>query len=195
MNSSDKFQNKMLKSFSTKQLIFIALMGAILFVMDLAVSGISVAIGIPGAGGLLNTIFFVALATIGGRVIKKFGAFTMMALIYAILAVPNTTFGPPGLYKIPLALFIGLLADCIAAGFNYSNKSCYFSLPIANVLSIPLGLFAMSYLGLPGAEELAKYLWLFMGLYLVESEIGAWIGIVIYNKKLNKVRIINQISE
>ena len=185
----------MLKRFTTKQLVFVALVGAALFVIDLLVSGISAATGVAGAGGLINAIFFVGLATIGGLVVKKFGSYTIMAFIYGVLAVPTLAFGPPGVHKIFLAILLGLIADTVILLFRYRQIGYYFSLTIANVLGLPVMLFAFVYLGLPGADALRQALWFLMGVYAVESVIGAWLGILLYNKKISKMGIVQQISD
>ncbi len=182
-----------LKQFSTKQIIFLTIMGALLFVMDFLVSGISIITGVPGTGGLVNTIFFVALATIGGIIVRRFGSYTLMAFIYGVLAIPNSTFGPPGAYKILIAVFLGIVADVIIFAFRYRNIGYYFSLTIANMLSIPVGLFTYKYLDLPGADELAKALWILIIIYGIESIIGAWIGIKLYDKKISKMNVVKQI--
>ncbi len=183
-----------LKHFSTKQIIFLAIIGALLFVMDFFVSGISTIVGVPFVGGLINTLFFVGLATIGGLIVRRFGAYTLMAFIYGVLAIPNNTFGPPGVYKIIIVLFLGLVADIIIFAFGYRVIGYYFSLTIANVLGIPVGLFTFRYLNFPGADELAKIIWLLMIIYAVESIIGAWVGIKLYEKKISKMNVVRQIS-
>ncbi|MDO8661486.1 MAG: hypothetical protein Q7K43_06355, partial [Candidatus Woesearchaeota archaeon] len=100
-------------NFSVRELVVLAIFGAGLFVLDLLVSGITAVIGVPGTGGLVNTVFFVAFATIGGKIVKRFCTYTLMTLVYGVLASPTSVFGHPGVYKIFIVVFIGLIADII----------------------------------------------------------------------------------
>lgn len=185
----------MFKQFTTKQLVFIALLGALLFIFDMVVvSGIEAATGVPGIGVLIDTLFVVAIATIGGLVIKKFWVFTAIALIYSILTVPTNIGGPPGIYKIMIGLCLGLIADLIVLLFQYRRIGYYFSLTIANILTFPLILLSLTWLGLPGSEELKRFLWLFIGLTAIESVIGTWLGALLYDKNISKLQIIHQIK-
>ncbi len=79
--------------------------------------------------------------------------------------------------------------------FREKKKGYYLSLPIANVLVIPLMLLALTLLGLPGAEELRSAIWYFIPLILIQGFIGAWLGILLYEKKLKGKRIVKQIQE
>ena len=186
----------MLHKFSTKQIIFIALMAALLFALDLAlVSGIDAAVGIPGTGVLVDSLLFVCIATIIGLTVKKFGTYTYLAFIYSLLTVPTNLLGPPGIYKLVLGLILGLIADIVVVSFKYNKIGYLLSLAIANTLLIPFMLFALRFLELPGADELAKFVWFFIALVVVESIIGAWIGIRLYDKKISKMNVVRQISD
>lgn len=185
----------MLKKFSVRELVFIAMIGALLFILDLSIStGIDAITGIPASGTLITTLFFVALATIGGLTIRKFGTYIGMGLIYAILATPNTVFGPPGVYKILLGLIVGIVADMIVFSSNYRKIGYYLGLTAGIIVSLPILLYFMNLLGLPGAKELSSVLWFIIGLSAVESLIGTWIGMNLYEKKISKMRIIKQIQ-
>ena len=185
----------MFKHFTTKQLIFIALIGAVLFLMDLTISTvIDVATGIIGAGYIVIIIFFTLIATVGALIIPKFLVFTIMAFIYAALAIPTQVFGPPGFSKVIIAIVIGLTMDIIVKTFKYKKISYYLALIIGNIASLLLYVLAAIFLGFPGTENLLPYLWLFTVLYGIESIVGVWIGFKLYNKLKNK-RILQQISE
>lgn len=184
-----------LKQFSTKQIIFIALMAALLFALDLAlVSGIDAAVGIPGTGVLVDSLLFVSIATIIGLTVRKFGTYTWLAFIYSVLTVPTNLLGPPGIYKLILGLILGLIADIVVIIFKYKKIGYILSLTIANTLLIPFMLFALKFLKLPGADELAKLLWFFIGIVVIESIIGAWIGIKLYDNKISKIKVVKQIT-
>lgn len=185
----------MLQRFSTKQLIFLALIGAILFIMDLVISTVIDAVtGMQGAGYLVIGIFFIMIAVIGGLIIPKFGVFALMALIYALLAIPTNVFGPPGILKVPIAFIVGLIIDLIIYSFKYKKSGYYLGAIIGNVLSLILFVWTFLLLGLPGIESLMPYLWSFSILYGIEAVIGTWLGYIIFNKKLKNLKIIKQIE-
>lgn len=185
----------MLKKFTTNEIVFISILGALVFAIDLIfVVGLEAAIGIPGVGVLIDTLVIVGIATAGGMIVKKFGVYTIWSLIYSVLATPTNIIGPPGAYKIIIGLLLGLFADLILLLFRYKKKGYYFALPIANVLVIPVLLFALITLGLPGVEELKSAIWIFIPVILIEGLIGAWLGIWFYEKKLKNKKIVQQIS-
>ncbi len=181
-------------NFSVRELIVLAIFGAGLFVLDLLVSGITTVIGVPGTGGLVNAIFFVGLATIGGKIVKRFGTYTLMTLVYGVLASPTSVFGPPGVYKIFIVVFIGLIADIIILLCKYRPVGYYLGLAISNVLSIPIGLYTLIFLGLPGADALQKALFILMPIYFLESLIGAWLGLWLYEKRIKNLAVVRQLS-
>ena len=155
----------MLKRFTTKQLVLLALIAAFIFVFDMAfVSGIEAVVGVPGVGVLVDTIFVLAIATIGGLIVRKPGTFTIIILIYSTLCIPTNIIGPPGAYKLLIGLFLGLFADIVLALFHYRRLGYLISLPIANVLVFPLLLYMMIVLALPGAQELQNTIWMFIGI-------------------------------
>jgi hypothetical protein len=185
----------MLKGFKTKELIFIAILGAIVFAFDiLFITSIEALVGIPGIGVLVDTIFVVGIATIGGLVVKKFGLFTGWSIVYSALAIPTNIIGPPGIYKLLIGLILGFVADLIVFAFKYKKVGYYLSLAIANTLCMPFILFLLLKLGLPGADQLAKAIWIFIPVAFIESLIGAWLGIRLYEKKLSKTKIVRQIG-
>ncbi|MDO8661487.1 MAG: hypothetical protein Q7K43_06360 [Candidatus Woesearchaeota archaeon] len=182
-------------TFTVRQLVFMALLGAITFVFDLAfVSGIDASTGIPGAGFMVDTIFVVALMTIGGLVIKRFGVFSSIALIYGVLAVPTTVFGPPGAYKIVLSLVLGLVADAVVYFFKYKRIGFYSAMAIGNVFGLPLFLLALRWLGLPGSSALASAFWVILAVTVVESLIGAWLGLWLFEKRIKNLAVIRQLQ-
>jgi hypothetical protein len=184
----------MFKKFSTKELVFLALIGAIVFAFDLIiVSGIDAMIGVAGSGMMIDTIFVIAITIIGGLVVRKFGAYTLLSFIYTLLAVPTNIVGPPGLYKVAIGIIMGLFADIIILLFKYKPVGCYLCLPLANALAFPVLLYTMIAMNLPGTDALMKYVWVFLGISFVEGLIGAWLGMKLYERIKNR-QIIKQIE-
>lgn len=185
----------MLKTFSTKQLIFAALMGALMFVLSFVLgSGLNVATGNPAASGLVSTLIQSLLLTIAVIITKRFGIGTMMYLIYGILAIPtNMLGGLPGPLKVALAICIGLIFDSVVYFCRYKKWGWYLGFVIMYIFLVPANLYIYSVLGLPNAEILFKYAPYLFTIFLIESFIGVWLGFKVHNKIKNK-SIIKQIS-
>mgnify|MGYP001610060065 CR=1 FL=1 len=112
----------MLKRFNVKELVVLAIFGAAVFVVDFIISTpISAAIGIPGSGYLVTSTIFVFLAVTGLLIVRKFGAFTLMAFVYSVLASFTPVFGLPPLYTILISVLSGLIGDVVVAIFRYKT--------------------------------------------------------------------------
>lgn len=183
----------MLKRFNTRQLVFMALMGAVFFLMDFLVStAVDAATGVPGAGYAVVSVLFIALATLAGLILEKFGMITIMALIYAIIAIPTPVYGPPGLFKVAMAVATGLIMDLIIAGFSFRKIGFYLGMAIGNMASVLLYVWTGRLLGLPGTEALVASMWLFTVIYGIEAVPGVWIGYFVHNRIKHKP-IVRQI--
>jgi hypothetical protein len=124
----------MLKGFSTKQLIFLALIGTLAFLVDVIVTySFFFATGITGIGYIVTTFLFVVVLVIGSLTIKRFGAFTIMALVYSLLMFPIQ--GPR---KIIVALIIGLVVDSILYISKYKRLGYYIAGIIGTIVTISL---------------------------------------------------------
>ena len=184
----------MLKGFKTKELVILAIMGAVIFLIGITLGAVIVsATGVPMAGGLITGFvmaFFFAITTI---TIKKFGSGLILALLVTLLSAPTANMGPPGAYKIIVGLFIGLVIDLILLAGRNSKISYYISIPIAYAFSLPINLIFMKYLGLQGFEKLFNFLIPGMIIYFINALLGVWLAFKVYNKIKNK-KIIKQIS-
>lgn len=184
----------MITKFKTKQLIFITLIGVLLFLMELLIATVlDVIIGVPGAGFLVVIIFFGALAVVGGLVVRKFGTFTLMSLIYSVLAIPTPVFGPPGFYKVLAALVVGLFADVMVSIFGYRKIGYYLGLVIGNLMGLVFFAAAFVWLGFPESNQILSQFWFLFILYAIEAAIGVWLGFWIYGKIKNK-KVVREIS-
>jgi hypothetical protein len=185
----------MLKSFTTKQLIFIALMSAFMFVGDfILAAGIVVVTGIPLSGGIISLIFISFIYVTILLTVRKFGTATLIALIYTALASPTSSFGPPGFYKIMIGVVLGLVVDIILSYGKYKKWAFYLSIFFGFMIVAPVMWGMLVLLNLPGAEDLGNILLIFMLIQGVEALIGCWLARLVYNKKLSKLKIIKQIS-
>jgi len=185
----------MFKKFKTKELIFLTLVGALMFVFDFAISsGIDSATGINGVGYIVSGFIFVALGVIGAYTIKKFGSIAILGLIYGLLITPTQILGPPSPFKIVLGLLVGIIADLVVLAFRYKKFGYYLSFTIGNLITLPAWIGIMILFGLPKVDEVISMIWIIALVYFIQGIFGAWIGIKLYEKKLSKTKIIKQIS-
>lgn len=143
------------------------------------VGGIAIMIsGIPATATFLAMVIFSILCVAYLRV-RKFGAMTFMMLIYGIGQVSSTEFGPPGLYKVPITLTMGLIFDVIV----YLWKRTDFSIPLATGLASfsapPQVLFYGTLLGISGVEKLTPILWIIAGSAFVSGVFGGKFGLML----------------
>ena len=176
----------MLKKFSTKELVLIALFAALMGVIGNSTSAITSALGIPFIS-VFNVLFVAVLAGFLALLIKKFGTLTLMYLIIGVLYWPGPALGPPGLYKIAVLFFPGLITDII---LTIGNKKRRQVLPIAiavGILLIPLEIYVFaSLLSIPGIEKTLFILdKLAIGGFIF-GLIGGWLGTKIYKRLKNK---------
>ncbi len=178
----------MFKKFTTKDLIFAALMGALMFVLSFVLgSGLNVAIGNPAASGLVSTFIQAIIMTIVILIVRKFGVVTIMWLIYGILAIPTNMLGNlPGPLKIVLALGIGIPFDAVVKIGKYKKWTLFLGFVIVYLILVPSMLYMYISLGLPQADLLLKTAPFLFVIFLVESFIGIFIGFLIYKKIQNK---------
>lgn len=184
----------MLKRFSARELVLIAITSAFLFVISISIgSGIVAVTGTPMAGGLITVFIMVYIFVLTALIIRKFGIVTLVTLIYTLLSIPTINMGPPGFYKVLIGLANGLIMDIILYTGRYKKFAYYLAMVAGMILSIPLMLFAMKLLGLPGYEKLLSMLFIAMLVYAIEAAIGVWLGILTYEKKLKKSKLVKSL--
>lgn len=168
--------------------MFLGAMGAICFVLAWGLGTVvNTATGIPLTGGILNGLVLGVVLTIALKVVDKFGSATILWLIFAILAIPTTTLGPPGIYKIPVGLVVGVVWDISILIFKRIDKENVGYVVGGASMSITsmLGVLAfMVLLGLPGVEKLQSLILYLIIFYAILGAISVYLGILIYNKKI-----------
>jgi len=192
--SLNNFKAKMFKKFTTKQLIFIALMGALMFVLSFVLgSALNVLIN-PSASGFTSALIQPILIVVALLIMKRFGVATMMYLIYGILAIPtNMVGGFPGPIKILIVFIMGIVPDIVAYIKKYEKWSILLGLVIMYIITIPLMIYLYIKLGIPGADKFLKAVPFLACIFFFEGVVGWYLGIKIYNKIKNK-RFVKQIS-
>jgi hypothetical protein len=168
-----------------KQYMFLGAMGAISFVLAWVLgSAVNVATGTPLMGGILNGLIVGVVLTIALKVVEKFWAATILWLIFGILAIPTITLGPPGIYKIIVGLVVGFVWDIILWISKRSNAGYIIGGASMSITSM-LGVLAfMILLGLPGLEKLQSIIAYLLVFYAILGAISVYIGILIYQRKI-----------
>lgn len=163
-----------LTGFTTRQLVFLALTAAGLFVIDLFVNEwVDAIVGVSGAGFMITGFVWVAVLGFAGLTVKRFGAFTTTLTVYCVISIPTTVLGPPGAQKIIIGAFAGLIADTVVYALNHGKVGYYLGL--GNASAPPLMFLAHTLLGLPVAS-LMEFFTLFIVLAFIQGLIGAWLA-------------------
>ncbi len=184
--------------FTTQKLVAIGALAAIQAVITLGGAGLNLIAG-HYIGGILNSLFYVAVPILGVLIIKKFGTATIMGLVFSVLVIPLPIFGPPGfLPKILEGVIGGLIIDLV---FLISRTGFYRK--ITSILAGGFGLLANWLIGyfllltfnIPGTKETAKF---FVSPYciagaLVYGCVSGFIAYLIY-KKLSNTSIVKRIQ-
>lgn len=183
-------------SFKTKELIFIALTAALLFVVNFSIgAGIIAVTGIPGASGFITGITNLIFITIVALTLRKFGAVSLLYLIYGIIALPtHMAGGPPGfIWKIPVLVLIALLFEITIYIAKFRKIGFILGLPVFVVGGMMLYLGTYYLLGMPEFDKMYSAALALAVIFTVLGYIGMWLGFILYNRLKNK-RIIKQIS-
>ena len=188
--------NLIKNNMNRRQYVFFGAMAAIGFVVAFVIgTGVIALTGIPMTGGLVSGIFFFCLFVIGVRSVPKFGSATIIILLSSILMIPTTIFGPPGIYKVFLALIVGFIFDGIILLFKKSDWGYIIGVVITGQAIVLSVFFAAIILGLPGADKMKDALVILLTPQLVIDFLAGYLGIKIYNKKLAKLDLFKRLAE
>jgi len=183
-------------TFKTKELIFIALMAAALFVVNLIIgSGIIAATGVPGASGFVTGLTNLIFITFTALVLKRFWSLTILYLIYGILAIPTPMAGgPPGFFwKIIPLVITAFIFEVVVRIFNYRKRGFVIALPAFVVVGISAYILTYWILGMPELEKIIAVWPIMIALFVPLGYLGIWLGFKIYNRTKNK-RVVYQIT-
>ncbi|MBI5065393.1 MptD family putative ECF transporter S component [Candidatus Woesearchaeota archaeon] len=186
----------MLKKFNTKQLVFIALAAALIFVINLTIGGaINSATGIPLSSIFFTSVIFGISVIIFTKILPKFGTWTLFLLIYSILELPTSLGGAPGFWpKIPINVITGILADITLYFVNYKKWGMFVGFYVLATVNMFLFAFFLLLLKIPGSDKLLKILYILIPAYCIIGTIGLFMGLAIWNRIKDK-RIIRQILD
>ena len=160
-------------------------------------TALTVGTGIPLLGGLLNGILVSMVLTIGLLALNRFGSATLMWFVLGVCAIPTTTLGPQGAYKIIIALVAGLIWDIIYFGFRRNRLALYFGAVIAAMSIMGLLIVALSLgFGQNATEALSKYIkviYVIILINLIVTLVGVTTGDILYKKRLSKLSVFKNL--
>jgi hypothetical protein len=171
--------------------------GAFMWVVAFALGGAVVLVtNVPLLGGLVQVLILACLFAINSMIVQRFGAMTIQAVVFTIISWPTIVFGPPGWYKIPVGLVLGLTVDIMLRATKYTNWGRMLSIATGFVLCVPFLWWAMAVFGLEdAAEKLRPLMFIIMAVYAVEGVIGAWIGIRLFNRRLKHFSFVESMED
>jgi hypothetical protein len=181
---------------TTKEYLFLGVMGAVSFVFAFILgSAVNIATGIPLTGGIINGIIVGVMLTIGIKGVDKFGAGTILWVVFSILAIPTVTLGPPGIYKVAVGLLGGLTWDVTISIFKRSKIGYILGGAVGSIVIIWGVFLAATLLGLPSAEKLRSALIFLIPFNGLLGAVSVYAGLIIYDKKLRHLSVFNNFKD
>jgi hypothetical protein len=165
--------------------------GAISFVIMWGLgSFLLIATGIPLVGGIASSIVNAFVLIIGILLINRFGAATLISLTLTTLTIPTVIFGPPGVYKILLGLYMGGMFEIFLVIFKRIRWIYPLGAGLTFAASVPMEYWLFKILGFPAADKIKPLIFLIMAIYFVNALLGSWLGMRFYDKKISKLNAV-----
>ena len=179
-----------------RQYLFLGAIAAIGFAAAFVIgSGVIALTGIPMTGSLVSGLVFFTVFVIGIRGVPRFGSATIAVLLFSILSIPTSIFGPPGIYKVLLGALVGLLFDLMIHLFKKKDWGYIIGAALAEEVAVLGVLAATLILGLPGAEKMKSLILIMLVAQFVVGFVSGYLGIYIYNKKLAALNLFKRLAE
>lgn len=170
--------------------IFAAVTFSVAFILG---AGIIAATGIPATGGIVNIFAAVFIVIIGVKLVPKFGFATLTIGILFLLSIPTIIGGPPGFHKVINGLLIGLTTDIVLVIGRRSRLAHIIAGSFGAMVSI-LSIYAVLVIfRLPGVEKLAPLVLPLTILQAVLGALGAFVGILIFERRLSKLNAVKRL--
>ncbi len=179
----------------SKYFITLGALGALMFVIAFVLGEAIVLLsGIQLTGGLVQVILLAIVFAIGYKMFPKFGTFTILSLVFTLIASPFFVFGVPGLYKVVVGLVLGIVVDSFVFLTNKKHWGIYFGTALGFIVSVPMIWYSMKIIGLEdAANKLLELLPVIIVVYAVEGFVGAYLGVRFFEKRLSKLPFIQQL--
>lgn len=147
--------------------------------------------GVPLLGGLTNGVLTAAILTVGLLLVNKWGAATLMWTVFGMLCVPTFTLGPPGFYKVVVAVAAGLVWDAVYQLTGRRRVGLY-SGGIAGAVCIML--LMLVFLRVIGTDEMAavyqrymRAIWAVLAINVVVTFLGILLGEQLLRRRLSQL--------
>lgn len=169
--------------------------GALMFFFNFIASTTMVTLtGIPGTGGVAVGVLLGYLIAILVMLVPRTGVITVAFLVFGILSVPTIVMGPPGLYKLGL-LPMAIIMDACLALIKQRKAALYIGMSIGLVSGMIAFYYLLLAMGFPAAERFGKYILPITAVLVAEVLLGIWLGILTYEKRLKKLKVVRQMQE
>ena len=141
--------------------------------------------GIPASSGLLNGFLVPFLLVLGSRAIPTKWSITIAFTVYGALSIPVLLLGPPGIQKLFVAFFAGLIADLLLRLFSKLPKHLAYLLAFSfwGASLAFLARIAFYFLDLPGKEKFLGAFWAMTVVFVVGAALGSYFASVLFDKK------------
>jgi len=186
-NNIEKEELSKMKKWTTYQLIAAGSIGALMIIFDTLGAVVSAAVGILGAGGVINTFIEGALFVLCCLVIRKFGAATITGFIFSVLALPLPVLGTPGfLPKILIGTSTGLAIDVIYFLLKKNERAAAIVIGAGKAMIVTFEVIGLGLLfSIPGIEKSIELLRYAIPTFLLMGGIGGYVGYIIFSKLRN----------
>ncbi len=185
----------MFKSMSVKELIFLTLMAVAWFLLDFLVGQwVNAATGLFLMGAAISSIVAGFFVVILAKIRPKFGTFTLVLLIWGLIALPTASAGPVGFWpKVPIEILAGLVGDLWFMLTRYKKWAIFLGFYIISAALLYMQTFALLLFNIPEAEQIFKLIhFVVLGFWLIGT-IGLLLGFYTY-KKIKDKRIVRQLQ-
>jgi len=180
---------------SVKDLIVCGVFGALILSVGFILgSAIIMATGIPATGSIANMLAATFIAVIGLKIVDKFGAAIVMITAEGAISVPTLINGPPGLHKVLMLFMVGVVAEIVLLSTKRSNSGYLLFGVILPSLTVFLIYTFLVILGLPGEENLRGILIPLLAVSAVMGSIGAYLGLKVYDEKLQHLSVVQSLK-
>jgi hypothetical protein len=156
-------------------------------------SGLTIATGIPIMSATVNGFWVGLIISTTLLMLKKYRFIaTSMMLLYGLAATFTVLLGPPGWYKIPIALIMGFCWDV-----SYKLLPNLIGQIIGSALFITSGIllivFALQLQESPAADKLIKALPFLLSISNLTAIAGSVFGYTVIGKRIIKLPIVKRI--
>jgi len=156
-------------------------------------SGLTIVTGIPIMSATVNGFWVGLIISSTLLILSKYRFIaTSMMLVYGLAATFTVLLGPPGWYKIPIALAMGLIWD-----LSYKILPNLIGQIIGSILFMGVGIFlivfALNLQESPAADKLINILPYLLTISTLTALLGAIFGHKVIGRRISKLPIVQRI--